>query len=140
MTRSTVFAALMLVAGASLAGGQQAPVPTPPKTVHPLPQPTTACRGCSDKSDSTKPSVGKYDEKKSGTIRSSVRPDAKVARQKVATKRKARIHGKRKVTAPKSASNAISKTVSKAKPLLRIKDRHAIGDPVMAPKKDTTKE
>lgn len=73
MTRTTLLAVLLLAGTASVGRAQQAAIPTP----HPLPQSTTDCRGCSDNNDDKKPAVGKYDEKKPGTVRAGVKPDAK---------------------------------------------------------------
>jgi hypothetical protein len=137
--RLSMVALAMVCAGAS-AGAQQSPIPAPPKTVHPLPQPTTVCRGCSDAGDSTKAPGGSYDERKAGTVRPSVRPSVQVTKPKVAKKPKAKVHKKRKVIAKKSPPKATSKTVSKTKPMIPFKDRPAIGDPIMMPKKDTAKK
>lgn len=137
MTRKTFLTALFLAGAASTAGAQQAPIP-PPKTVHPLPQPITVCRGCSDVSDDQQSSVGKYDEKKPGTIRPTVRPDAKAAKPKPKTKRKVRRKGTS--AAPSTASTVSSKTEVKAKPKPVYIDRPAIGDPLMLPRKDSTKK
>jgi hypothetical protein len=86
----------------SAAGAQQAPIPNPPTTVHPVPQQPTDCRGCSE-TDDKKTSVGKYDEKKPGTVRETVRPAVK-AKPKVASKPKKKTHTtKRKVVTKKIA-------------------------------------
>lgn len=142
----------LAAAMASSAGAQQAPIPNPPTTVHPVPQQPTDCRGCSE-TDDKKTSVGKYDEKKRGTVRPTVRPTVKAA-PKTAVKSKAKAHTtKRKVTAKKTSpvttpakttSKVTPATKVKAKPLL--KDRPAVGDPILRTsvavkaKTDTTKK
>ena len=142
MTRNTLFTALFLAGAASTAAAQQAPIPPPPKTVNPVPVSTTNCRGCSDVSDDKQSSVGKYDEKKPGTIRSTVRPDAKATtpKTKPKTKPKRKVHRKRTSAAPSTASKVSSKTEVKAKPKPVYIDRPAIGDPLMLPGKDSTKK
>lgn len=100
MIARTAFAAFALAGYTTAAGAQQAAIPRP----HPLPQPTTECRGCSDQHDSVTSSVGKYDEKKPGTISQSVRPDAKPA--KVTPKKTvAKKHKHKHKTVNKSVAN-----------------------------------
>ena len=125
----------------SNAGAQQAPIPNPPATVHPVPQQPTNCRGCSETTDDKKSSVGKYDEKKPGTVRPTVRPSVK-AKPKVSPKPKKKMHStRRKVVAKKISKDTTVKTTIPAKaksnttptvkPKPPLKDKPAVGDPVI---------
>jgi hypothetical protein len=72
-----------------------------------------------------------------GTVRPAVRPDAKMTKPKIATKPKSKAHKKRRLAhKPKTASSRVTTT----KPVPPLKDHRAIGDPVMMPKRDTTKK
>jgi hypothetical protein len=134
-----LFGAFSAAVTISVARAQQAPIPNPPTTVHPVPKQPTDCRGCSETTDDTKTSVGKYDEKKSGTVRETVRPAVK-AKPKVRPKRKTR-STKRKVTTKKiskdstvkvkSPAKATSKSVSTVTPKPPLKDKPPVGDPVV---------
>lgn len=123
----------------AVARAQQAPIPNPPTTVHPLPQNPKDCRGCSEASDSGKTSVGKYDEKKPGTVRETVRPSVKT-KPTVASKPKKKTHTTKKKIATKktakdstvrSATPVKSKSTSVVKPKLPLKDKPPVGDPVV---------
>lgn len=111
MKKTTLFSLGGLIAAlaASAAGAQQAAVPTPPRTVHPLPQSTTDCRGCSDQTDTRVTPAVKYDERKDGTVKPAVRPDAKpVATTKAKKHRKPVAHPKKKVVHPAAGKSQVS--------------------------------
>ncbi len=109
MTR-TIFTALLLAGSVSVARAQHAPIPTP----HPLPQSTTDCRGCTDRPDPMKASTDMYDEKKAGTVSSTVRPDAKPTKKTV-KKPVAKKHRHKTVKKKTPAKAVVNHVVAKAK-------------------------
>lgn len=68
MRSTTLLLASLIFGAASRAGAQQAAIPSPPKTVNPLPQTTTACRGCTDDNDVKKKPLEAYDKKPSDSV------------------------------------------------------------------------
>jgi len=116
MRHSYLFALAFLLAGASVAGAQQAPIPAPPTTVHPVPQSPTDCRGCSGTSSVSTPTGG-YDEKQPGIIRAEVKPtlrrSVKPAPPHRHKKRHARSHASRRAAARTSVTRAVPDSAKK---------------------------
>jgi hypothetical protein len=142
MIRTTLFAALIIAGAGSVARGQQAAIPTPPKTVNPTPQTTTDCRGCTDADNDKKTSVGKYDEKKAGTVRPDVKPDVKPVKKVTPKKHVAKKKVVKKKTTVKPVTSTKSTTTVISKPKMTFKDKPVVGDPIMRKsvqvKKDST--
>lgn len=88
--RGTLITAILTFASASAAHAQQAAIPTPPKTVNPVPQSTTGCRGCSDDNDVKKKPLEAYDRKPTDSVaRRQPAATKAVASKPVAKKSKA---------------------------------------------------